>query len=82
LLLLRDCFYSLSRLKARPGQKLAFQPKAPLPLKTHKMAHEQAIKAALAELEASSKPNYTEIAAKHKLGRHALSQRHQGKTTS
>jgi hypothetical protein len=35
--------YSLSRLKARPGQKLAFQPKAPLPLKTHKMAHEQAI---------------------------------------
>ena len=46
------------------------------------MAHEQAMKAALAELEASSKPNYTEIAAKHKLGRHALSRRHQGKTTS
>jgi len=40
------------------------------------MAHEQAMKAALAELEASSKPNYTEIAAKHKLGRHALLRRY------
>jgi hypothetical protein len=46
------------------------------------MAHEQDMKAALAELEASSKPNYTEIAEKYKLGRHALSWRHQGKTTS
>jgi hypothetical protein len=46
------------------------------------MAHEQAMKAALAELEAPSKPNYTEIAGKHKLGRHAVSRRHQGKTTS
>ncbi len=46
------------------------------------MAHEQAMKAALAELEASSKPNYTEIAEKYKLGCHALSQCHQGKTTS
>jgi hypothetical protein len=46
------------------------------------MAHEQAMKAALAEVEASSKPNYTEIAGKYKLGRHAVSRRHQGKTTS
>jgi hypothetical protein len=46
------------------------------------MAHEQAMKAALAELEASPKPNYTEIAEKYKLGRHAVSRRHQGKTTS
>jgi len=46
------------------------------------MAHKQAMKAALAELEASLQPNYTEIAAKHKLGRHALSRCHQGKTTS
>jgi hypothetical protein len=46
------------------------------------MAHEQDMKAALAELEASSKPNYTEIAEKYKLKRHALSRRHQGKTTS
>jgi hypothetical protein len=46
------------------------------------MAREQDMKAALAELEASSKPNYTEIAEKYKLGRHALSRRHQGKTTS
>jgi hypothetical protein len=74
--------YSISRLKARPGQKLEFQPKTPPPLKTHKMAHEQDMKAALAELDASSKPNYTEIAEKYKLGRYALSRRHQGKTTS
>jgi hypothetical protein len=74
--------YSISRLKARPGQKLEFQPKTPPPLKTHKMAHEQDMKAALAELEASSKPNYTKIAEKYKLGRYALSRRHQGKTTS
>jgi hypothetical protein len=74
--------YSISRLKARPGQKLALQPKTPPPSKIHKMAHEQDMKAALAELEASSKPNYTEIAEKYKLGRHALSRRHQGKTTS
>jgi hypothetical protein len=46
------------------------------------MAHEQAMKAALAELEAPSQPNYTEIGAKYKLGRHALSRRHRGKTTS
>ena len=46
------------------------------------MASEQAMKAALAELEASSKPNYTQIAAKYKLGRHAVSRRYQGKTTS
>jgi hypothetical protein len=74
--------YSISRLKARPGQKLEFRPKTPPPLKTRKMTHEQDMKAALAELEASSKPNYTEIAEKYKLGRHALSLRHQGKTTS
>jgi hypothetical protein len=46
------------------------------------MAHKQAMKAALAALEASSKPNYTEIAEQYKLGRHAVSRRHQGKTTS
>ncbi len=40
------------------------------------------MKAALAELEASSKPNYTEIAEKYAIGHHALSQHHQGKTTS
>ena len=46
------------------------------------MDYEQAMKAALAELESSSKPNYTEVAAKYKLRRYALSRRHQGKTTS
>jgi len=46
------------------------------------MTHEQDMKAALAELEASSKPNYTEISEKYKLRRYALSRRHQGKTTS
>ena len=40
------------------------------------------MKAALAELEASEKPNYSEIARKYNLKRHALSRRHQGQTTS
>jgi hypothetical protein len=46
------------------------------------MTNEEAIKKALAELESSSKPNYTEIAQKYEIGRHALSRRHQGQTTS
>jgi hypothetical protein len=46
------------------------------------MDYEQAMKAALAELKASSKPNYTEIAEEYKLKRYAVSRRHQGKTTS
>jgi hypothetical protein len=46
------------------------------------MAHEQAMKATLAKVEALSKPNYTEIAGKYKLERHTVSWRHQGKTTS
>jgi hypothetical protein len=46
------------------------------------MTNEEAMKKALAELESSSKPNYTEIAEKYKIGRHALSRRHQGQTTS
>jgi hypothetical protein len=33
-------------------------------------------------LESYSKPNYTAIAKKHGVGRHALSRRHQGQTTS
>jgi hypothetical protein len=45
------------------------------------MTNEEAMKKALAELESSSKPNYTEIAKRYEIGRHALSRRHQGQTT-
>ena len=74
---IRLFIYSISRLKARPAQKLAFRPKRQYPSKDDNMAHEGAMKAALAELEMSSKSNYTAVAEKHKLGRHALSRRHQ-----
>jgi hypothetical protein len=46
------------------------------------MTDEQAMAKALADLESYSKPNYTAIAKKHGVGRHALSCRHQGQTTS
>jgi hypothetical protein len=46
------------------------------------MTDEQAMAKALADLESYSKPNYTAIAKKHRVGRHALSRRHQGQTTS
>jgi hypothetical protein len=40
------------------------------------MTNEEAIKKALADLESYSKPNYTEIVKKHRVGRHVLSRRH------
>jgi hypothetical protein len=40
------------------------------------MTSEEAMKKALAELESSSKPNYTEIAKKYEIGRHVLSRRY------
>jgi hypothetical protein len=46
------------------------------------MTDEEAMKKALADLESYSKPNYTEIAKKHGVGRYTLSRRHQGQTTS
>ena len=46
------------------------------------MTDEQAMAKALADLELYLKPNYTAIAKKHGVGRHALSRRHQGQTTS
>jgi hypothetical protein len=46
------------------------------------MTNEEAIKKALAELESSLKSNYTEIAKKYEIGRHALSRRHESQTTS
>jgi transposase-like protein len=49
---------------------------------THKMVNEDDMKKALAEIESSSKPNYTEIAKKHSLVPSTLLRRVQGKTTS
>jgi Tc5 transposase DNA-binding domain len=51
-------------------------------LNTHKMVNEDDMKKALAEIESSSKPNYTEIAQKHGLVLSTLLRRVQGKTTS
>jgi hypothetical protein len=46
------------------------------------MVNEDDMKKALAEIESSSKPNYTEIAQKHSLVLSTLLRRVQGKTTS
>jgi len=46
------------------------------------MVNEDDMKKALAEIESSSKPNYTEIAQKHGLVLSTLLRRVQGKTTS
>jgi hypothetical protein len=43
---------------------------------------EESMQKALAELRLYSKPNITEIAKKWEVGRHALSRRHKGETTS
>ena len=50
-------------------------------LNIHKMGYEDDIKAALAEIESYSKPNYAKIAEKHGLVRSTLSRRARGKTT-
>ena|SRR5439155_19339536 len=46
------------------------------------MTHEDRMRKALAELESSSKPNYSALARKYKLERTTLAKRAQGKTTS
>src|SRR5439155_14308124 len=46
------------------------------------MTHEDRMRKALAELESSSKPNYSTLARKYKLERTTLAKRAQGKTTS
>jgi hypothetical protein len=46
------------------------------------MSYEERMKKALAELESSSSPNYSEIAQKYRLVRTTLSRRAKGQTTS
>ena len=62
--------------KSSPRVKARFYPSNTTTSETHKMTNEEAMKKALAELESSLKPNYTKIAEKYKIGRHALSRRH------
>ena len=49
---------------------------------THKMAHEDRMRKALAELESYLKPNYSAIARKYDLVRSTLTRRALGETTS
>jgi len=46
------------------------------------MSHEERIKKALAKLESSSSPNYSEIAQKYQLVQSTLSRHAKGQTTS
>jgi hypothetical protein len=62
--------------KSSPRLKARFYLYNTTTYETHKMTNEEAMKKALAELESSSKPNYTEIAKKYEIGRHALLWRH------
>jgi hypothetical protein len=70
---------SISRIKARPGSKLAPDKSSPrlkarfylyytTTKETYKMTNEEAIRKALAELELSLKLNYTKITKKYKIG--------------
>ena len=58
----RNISYSISRRNARSTEMHAFSPTKPPTLKTYKMLHEERIKKALAKLESSLSPNYSEIA--------------------
>ena len=46
------------------------------------MVNEQALQAALRELESSGSINYSHIASKHKVDRNTLARRHKGITVS